>query len=83
MATFKVKINIATGSESFEAWRQKDHDDLVLAVAMPGWFAEHACPEFGPAPPPGRSIVDEGIAAGVWSRDGDGAGDGIRWPEHF
>jgi len=34
MAAFKLKINIATGNESFEAWRQKDHDDLVFACAL-------------------------------------------------
>ena len=39
MQTFTVKINIATGNESFEAWRERDHDDLVLAVAMAVWLA--------------------------------------------
>jgi hypothetical protein len=37
---FRVKININTGNESFEAWREKDHDDLVLATALALWFAE-------------------------------------------
>lgn len=40
IATFRVKVNKATGYESFEAWRARDHDDLVLAVALPLWFAE-------------------------------------------
>jgi hypothetical protein len=40
MQTFQVKINLATGNESFEAWRERDHDDLVLAVALACWFAE-------------------------------------------
>jgi hypothetical protein len=40
MQTFTVKINIATGNESFEAWRDSDHDDLVLAVATACWFGE-------------------------------------------
>jgi hypothetical protein len=39
MATFKVKINVATGSESFEAWRERDHDDLILSVALACWYA--------------------------------------------
>jgi hypothetical protein len=38
LSTFKVKINISTGNESFEAWREKDHDDLVLAVALALWY---------------------------------------------
>jgi hypothetical protein len=39
LATFKVKINIATGHDSYEAWRERDHDDLVLATALPCWYA--------------------------------------------
>jgi hypothetical protein len=42
LAAFKVKVNIATGSESFEAWREKDHDDLVLAAALACWYGERA-----------------------------------------
>jgi hypothetical protein len=37
---FKMKINIATGHTTFEAWREKDHDDLVLALALACWAAE-------------------------------------------
>jgi hypothetical protein len=40
LQTFSVKINLNTGSESFEAWREKDHDDMVLAVAIAAWFGE-------------------------------------------
>ena len=40
LSTFKVKINIATGNESFEAWRAKDTDDVCLATAMPVWWGE-------------------------------------------
>lgn len=39
LANFKVKIT-AAANETFEAWREGDHDDLVLAVAMAGWLAE-------------------------------------------
>jgi hypothetical protein len=42
LQNFKVKVNVATGSESFEAWRERDHDDLVLAVALSVWFGDHA-----------------------------------------
>jgi hypothetical protein len=40
MQTFTVKVNINTGAESFEAWREKDKDDIVLATAMPCWYGE-------------------------------------------
>jgi hypothetical protein len=40
LLNFRPKINIATGNVSFEAWRERDHDDLVLSVAMALWLAE-------------------------------------------
>ena len=46
LASFKVKINIATGNEAYAAWREADHDDLVLATALPCWFSERAQREF-------------------------------------
>jgi hypothetical protein len=39
LAAFKVNVT-AAGNESFEAWRERDHDDLVLAVALACWWAE-------------------------------------------
>jgi len=39
LQTFKVKITVAA-NETFEAWRERDHDDLVLAVALGAWLAE-------------------------------------------
>jgi hypothetical protein len=41
LQNFRVKINVATGSESFEAWRSREHDDLVLAVALALWWGEY------------------------------------------
>ncbi len=34
LLAFRVKINLSTGHDSYEAWRERDHDDLVLAVAL-------------------------------------------------
>jgi hypothetical protein len=39
LTTFKVKVT-AAGNETFESWRERDHDDLVLAVALAVWFGE-------------------------------------------
>ncbi len=36
----KVKINIATAHDSYEAWREGEHDDLVLSVALSCWAGE-------------------------------------------
>ena len=34
LLNFKMKVNITTGHDSYEAWREGIHDDLVLSVAM-------------------------------------------------
>ena len=36
---FKVKINLKTSHSSYEAWRENEHDDLVLATALGSWGA--------------------------------------------
>lgn len=41
MQHFKVKVNLATGHDSYEHWRDGDHDDLVLSLAMACWMGEH------------------------------------------
>jgi hypothetical protein len=40
LQVFTAKVNLRTANVSFEAWREKDHDDLVLAVALAVWFGE-------------------------------------------
>lgn len=40
LLNFRVKINPQTAHDSYEAWREGDKDDLVLATAMPCWFRE-------------------------------------------
>jgi len=42
---FKVKITPAA-NETFGAWREGAHDDLVLAIAIAAWVGEHAMKEF-------------------------------------
>jgi hypothetical protein len=42
LSNFKVKINIASATESFEAWREGQHDDLVLACCLAVWQGEQA-----------------------------------------
>ncbi len=36
---FKIKITLA-GNDTYEAWRDSDHDDLVFAAAMAAWYGE-------------------------------------------
>ncbi len=40
LLNFRVKINISTAHDSYEAWREGDHDDLVLSVALACWAGE-------------------------------------------
>jgi len=37
---FRAKVNVNTGFESYESWRERDHDDLVLGVALAAWLGE-------------------------------------------
>jgi len=60
LLNFKVKINIATGHDSYEAWREGDHDDLVLAVAMACWCGERYLRKLDSLPRPG-TLAHEGI----------------------
>ena len=39
MTNFQVKISL-TGHDSYGAWREGTHDDLLLAVALACWAAE-------------------------------------------
>jgi hypothetical protein len=39
LLAFKVKVTVSA-NETFEAWRERDHDDLVLAVALAAWIGE-------------------------------------------
>jgi len=41
LVNFKIKVDLTSGHDSYEAWRASVHDDLVLAVAMACWYAEH------------------------------------------
>jgi hypothetical protein len=53
LLSFKVKINIATAHDSYEAWREGDHDDLMLAVAMACWCGERCLRKRDSLPRPG------------------------------
>ena len=44
LLNFRIKINLSTGHDSYEHWREGDHDDLVLAAAMAVWSARTPLP---------------------------------------
>jgi hypothetical protein len=39
LLNFKRKINLKTAHDSYEHWREGDHDDLVLACTLATWYA--------------------------------------------
>ena len=41
LLNFRVKIDPSTAHDSYEHWREGDHDDLVLATALACWFSEY------------------------------------------
>jgi hypothetical protein len=43
MGQFTMKVSAETGNETYESWRERDHDDLVLALALACWWGEFAC----------------------------------------
>ena len=40
LQNFRVKIDPKTAHDSYEHWREGDHDDLVLSVSMGAWFRQ-------------------------------------------
>ena len=44
LLNFRVTIDPATAHESYAAWREADHDDLVLATALACWLGEYLKP---------------------------------------
>ncbi len=67
LLSFRVKINIATAHDSYEAWREGDHDDLVLSVALACWAGERYVEKLDSVPRPGE-IADEGVPVNVIGR---------------
>ncbi|HZZ82579.1 MAG TPA: hypothetical protein VFE62_29035, partial [Gemmataceae bacterium] len=44
MQLFKARAKAASG-DALEDWRERDHDDLVLSLALPLWYAEQNPPQ--------------------------------------
>ena len=40
LLSFRVKIDPKTAHDSYEHWREGDHDDLVLSTAMACWYRQ-------------------------------------------
>jgi hypothetical protein len=42
MEQFTMKVSAETGNETYESWRDREHDDIVLALALAVWWGEYA-----------------------------------------
>jgi len=60
LLNFRVKINISTAHDSYEAWREGDHDDLVLSVALACWAGERFMEKPDSLPRP-EILATEGV----------------------
>jgi hypothetical protein len=68
LVNFKVKIN-TQGHDSYSAWRENEHDDLVLSAAMATWYSEFyigTCGQETWTPPIDESAPDSGSYSGPY-----------------
>jgi hypothetical protein len=60
LLNYRLKVNLRTGNESFEAWRDRDHDDMVFALSLAIWAAMTSIDSWrNRALPPGTYEVDD------------------------
>jgi len=62
LENFQMKVALSTGHDSYGAWREGTHDDLVLALACALHVAEHQGP-------PAASLSPDDMEA-VWAEEG-------------
>lgn len=44
---FKMKLSKKTGHDTYEAWREEDHDDIILSIGISCWYFLNAeVPQF-------------------------------------
>lgn len=70
LANFRVRIDPATAHDSYSAWREGQHDDLVLATALACWAGER-----GIGQDRGITSVPYAIGSGGDAGDGDDTSD--------
>jgi hypothetical protein len=51
LQSFRVTIDPTTAHDSYSAWREQDHDDLVFALALACWWGEYFGSRMGTAIP--------------------------------
>lgn len=64
LENFRVKVNISSGHDSYEAWRVGDHDDLVFALSLCCWYYQKKSRSGGRV----IKALEVGVNEGRWSR---------------
>lgn len=72
LANFRVKVT-PNANETFEAWRERDHDDLVLSLALAAFVAENM-----PKPLSDARVANAVLNATTLSGRDLAAGEGVR-----
>ncbi len=65
MLAFQGKVNKRTLNMSYEAMREQDHDDMVMALAQGIWFSNRVWPEETLIPEPKKGDEYDPINVGV------------------
>lgn len=63
MLNFKVKIDPVTAHDSYSAWREAEHDDLVLSVALACWYGQQGRRSTLQFTAPARGVVSSGAGS--------------------
>jgi hypothetical protein len=70
LRNFKIKIDPKTAHDSYSHWREADHDDLVLSVALACWIGEARLRKQDqvqvPNHIPGYLVGEPADARGMW-----------------
>lgn len=72
LANFRVKVT-PNANETFEAWRERDHDDLVLSLALAAFVADN-----GPKPLTDARVANAVLNPLPLSGRDLAAGEGVR-----
>jgi len=40
LQSYQIKVDISTGHDSYQAWRENAHDDLLFALCLTCWYAD-------------------------------------------
>jgi hypothetical protein len=81
LQAFKAKVTAAGNETAAADWRTRQHDDLVLGLAIAAWLGERRGQDWAPPSdaPAGRSLLSQMPAGLFYSPEGGGNPWDARW----